>query len=349
MKAVRANAARTVVVEERAVPTAGPGNVIVKTLKSGICGSDLHILRQLERGVMQTEALLGHEVCGVVSELGPGVETANLGHRVAIEPLRRCGVCTNCIAGRYNVCDQRKFMIGNFADQPGGLSEYFEIPAYCLRPVDDSLSDEEGALTEPLAVGVHAIKVVRPGYRPSVGVIGAGTIGLAVVAAAAAAGASSITVVARHPHQREAAEKLGATRVIAIGAEDSEETIRERLDGDQPPEIVVETVGGAEETIDAALKLVHRGGAISMVGGFWLSPRVDLETLLTKEIRLVGSNCYASEEGSSDFVDAMGIMRSNPVFAETMLTHRFPLEAAADAFGTAFDKSTGSIKVMLSP
>ncbi len=349
VKAVRANATKTVVVEERQTPTAGPGNVIVKTLKSGICGSDLHIVSQLRRGLTQNEPLVGHEVCGIVSELGSGVETARVGDRVAIEPLWRCGVCTNCIAGRYNVCDERKFMIGNFEDQPGGLSEYFEIPAYCLVPVDDSLSDEEGALTEPLAVGVHAIKVVRPGYRPSVGVVGAGTIGLAVVAAAAAAGASNIVVVARHPHQREAAEKLGATRAIAIGDDDSEETIRECLDGDQPPEIVVETVGGAAETINTALKLVHSGGAISMVGGFWESPKVDLEMLLMKEIRLVSSNCYASEGGSSDFEDSMAIMQSNPLFAETMLTHRFPLEAAADAFRTAFDKSTGSIKVMLSP
>ena len=349
MKAVRASATRTAVVEELHTPTARPGNVIVKTLKSGICGSDLHTISQLRRGLTHREPLVGHEVCGIVSETGPGVPTARVGDRVAIEPLRRCGVCSNCIAGRYNVCDQREFMIGGYLDQPGALSEYFEIPDFCLVPVDDLLSDEEGALTEPLAVGVHAIKVVRPGYRPSVGVVGAGTIGLAVVAAAAAAGASSITVVARHPHQRAAAEKLGATRTIAIDDDDSPETVQARLDGGQPPDIVVETVGGAAETLNAALKLVRSGGAISMVGGYWESPKVDLEMLLMKEIRLVGSNCYASGDGSSDFKDAMTIMRSNPQFAETMLTHRFPLEAAADAFHTAFDKSTGSIKVMLSP
>ncbi len=349
MKAVRAHATQAAVIEEHQTPVPGPDNVIVKTLKSGICGSDLHTIRRLRNGLTQIEPLMGHEVCGVVSELGPGVETAQIGDRVAVEPLFRCGVCSNCIAGRYNICDDREFLLGTYEDRPGALAEYFEIPAYCLVGVDDSLSDEEGALTEPLAVGVHAMKAAQPGYRPSVGVVGAGTIGLAVVAAAAAAGASAITVVARHPHQREAATKLGATRVIAIGEDDSEETIHERLNGDPPPEIVVETVGGAAETINISLRLVHLGGTISMVGGFWESPSVDLEMMLMKEVRLAPSNCYSSVEGASDFKDAMAIIRSNPLFAETMLTHRFPLEAATDAFQTAFDKSTRSIKVMLNP
>ena len=86
-----------------------------------------------------------------------------------------------------------------------------------------------------------------------------------------------------------------------------------------------------------------------MVGGFWESPSVDLDMMLMKEVRLAPSNCYSSVEGASDFKDAMAIIRSNPLFAETMLTHRFPLEAATDAFQTAFDKSTRSIKVMLNP
>ena len=349
MKTVRAHPAQAAVVEDFNTPVPGPGNVIVKTLKTGICGSDLHTIRRLQHDLTQKQPLLGHEVCGVVSELGSGVETAQIDDRVAIEPLYRCGVCSNCLAGRYNVCIKREFLLGMSADRPGGLAEYFEIPAYCLVLVDESLSDEEGALTEPLAVGVHAMKAARPGYRPSVGVVGAGTIGLAVVAAAAAAGASAITVVARHPHQREAAIKLGATRVIAINNDDSDEAVRERFEGDKPPEIVVETIGGAAETINLSLKLVHPGGTIAMVGGFWESPSVDLEMMLMKEVRLAPSNCYSSEQGSSDFKDAMAIMRSNPLFADTLLTHRFPLAAASEAFQTAFDKSTRSIKVMLNP
>ena len=335
MKTVRAHSAQAAVVEDFNTPVPGPGNVIVKTLKTGICGSDLHTIRRLKHDLTQKQPLLGHEVCGVVSQLGFGVETAQIGERVAIEPLYRCGVCSNCLAGRYNVCIKREFLLGMSADRPGGLAEYFEIPAYCLVLVDESLSDEEGALTEPLAVGVHAMKLARPGYRPSVGVVGAGTIGLAVVA--------------RHPHQREAAIKLGATRVIAINNDESDEAVRERIEGDKPPEIVVETVGGAAETINLSLKLVHPGGTIAMVGGFWESPSVDLEMMLMKEVRLAPSNCYSSEQGSSDFKDAMAIMRSNPLFADTLLTHRFPLAAASEAFQTAFDKSTRSIKVMLNP
>ena len=199
MKAVRANADHAAVLEECSTPAPGPGMTLIKTLSAGICGSDLHTIRRLQSGYAAAETMLGHEVCGVVAELGEGVESAQVGDRVTVEPLHRCGRCLNCLAGRYNVCYEREFVLGNYVDRPGGLAEYFEVPAYCLVPVSETLSDDEGALIEPLAVGVHALKVARPGFRPTVGVIGAGSIGLAVVMAAAAIGAPHIIVGARPP------------------------------------------------------------------------------------------------------------------------------------------------------
>lgn len=349
MKAVRANADHAAVLEECSTPAPGPGMTLIKTLSAGICGSDLHTIRRLQSGYAAAETMLGHEVCGVVAELGEGVESAQVGDRVTVEPLHRCGRCLNCLAGRYNVCYEREFVLGNYVDRPGGLAEYFEVPAYCLVPVSETLSDDEGALIEPLAVGVHALKVARPGFRPTVGVIGAGSIGLAVVMAAAAIGAPHIIVGARHPHQRDAAARLGATLFVDTGGDTSEEALHRQTNGAPLPDIVVETVGGAEETINVAVNMVRPGGTVAMVGGYWQTSNVDLETLLMKEVTLTASNCYSSGRGSSDFEDAMAIIAANPRFVDTMLTHRFALDAATDAFQAALDKSTGSIKVMLSP
>lgn len=349
MRAVKASADRAAVLEHVARPKPGPGMALVKTLRSGICGSDLNYIRGLQRGRSDKTNFLGHEVCGIVTELGDGVEEPGVGERVSVEPLFRCGQCRNCLAGAYNICERREFVLGNYPDRPGGLSDYFQVPAYCLRPLAKELSDKEGALVEPLAVGVHAIKVARSGFRPAVGVIGAGTIGLAAVAAAAAAGASAITVIARHAHQRQAAMRLGATKVIEARQDDSEAALRERLDGDRQPEIVIETVGGQADTMNLALKLAYPGGTVVMVGGYWETQRFDYTSLLMKELRVTSSNCYSSLDGASDFNDAMAIMRRKPEFAEVMVTHEFGLDDATAAFETAFDKSTGSIKVMLAP
>lgn len=349
MRAVRASASHGAVLDEVEVPKVGRGMALIKTLRAGICGSDLHVLRALERGLIKNANYMGHEVSGLVADLGEDVEGVQIGERVTVEPLARCGRCRNCRAGAYNICANREFVLGNYTDRPGGLADYFQVPAYCLVPLAAGLTDKEGALVEPLAVGVHALRMARPGYRPSVGIIGAGSIGLASIAAAIAAGASSIAVIARHDHQRAAALRLGATRVFAAEEDSSEQTLIERLEGDPLPEIVVETVGGRAGTVNLALNFAHPGGTIAMVGGYWENHQIDLNRLLMKELRITASNCYASPGGASDFKDAMGILRRNPAFAEAMVTHEYGLDDATEAFRTALDKHTGSIKVMLTP
>ena len=334
MRAVRASKTDAVVVEEIPEPRARPGTAVVRTLGAGICGSDVHTVSRLQRGLDTNEIFMGHEACGEVVELGDSAARVKVGDRVAIEPLARCGHCRNCRAGSYNICETGDFVFGVYPDKAGGLADYFEIPSVCLVPLRPDLSDREGALVEPVAVALHALRLSRPGYRPSVGIVGAGTIGLCAVAAAKAAGASEIIIMARHARQEQAAMALGATRVLRVDDTATQDEIADKLDGTPLPDVVIEAI---------------IGGAASVVGVQWEHNEVELFRLVSKEVRLTGSAVYATPEGVSDFEEAMALMARNPEVAETLITHDFALEDAREAFATAADRAAGSIKVVLAP
>ncbi len=349
MRAVRASKTDAVVVEEIPEPQARPGTAVVRTLTAGICGSDVHTVDRLLRGLDTNEIFMGHEACGEVVELGDSDARVKVGDRVAIEPLTRCGHCRNCRAGFYNICENGDFVFGVYADKAGGLADYFEIPAVCLVPMRADLDDREGALVEPVAVAVHALRMSHPGYRASVGIVGAGTIGLCAVAAASAAGASDIIVMARHPRQEEAALALGATRVIHVDDGATEDEIADKLDGTPLPDVVIEAIGGAARSVNLALEFVRSGGSVSVVGVQWEHNEVELFRLVSKEVKLTGSAVYATPDGVSDFGEAMAIMARNPKVADTLSTHDFALADAPQAFDTAADRGAGSIKVLLAP
>ena len=349
MRAVRASKTDAVVVEEIPEPRARPGTAVVRTLGAGICGSDVHTVSRLQRGLDTNEIFMGHEACGEVVELGDSAARVKVGDRVAIEPLARCGHCRNCRAGSYNICETGDFVFGVYPDKAGGLADYFEIPSVCLVPLRPDLSDREGALVEPVAVALHALRLSRPGYRPSVGIVGAGTIGLCAVAAAKAAGASEIIIMARHARQEQAAMALGATRVLRVDDTATQDEIADKLDGTPLPDVVIEAIGGAARSVNLALEFVRKGGAASVVGVQWEHNEVELFRLVSKEVRLTGSAVYATPEGVSDFEEAMALMARNPEVAETLITHDFALEDAREAFATAADRAAGSIKVVLAP
>ena len=349
MRAVRASKTDAVLVEQIPEPRARPGTAVVRTLSAGICGSDVHTVSRLRRGLDTNETFMGHEVCGEVVELGDGPARVRVGDRVAIEPLARCGACRNCRAGRYNICEKGDFVLGVYTDKAGGLADYFEIPTVCLVPLRQDLHDREGALVEPVAVALHALRMTQPGYRPSVGIVGAGTIGLCAVAAAKAAGAAEITIMARHPTQEQAAMALGATRVLHVDDSATEDEIADKLDGAPLPDVVIEAIGGAARSVNLALEFVRKGGSVSVVGVQWEHNEVELFRLVAKEVRLTGSAVYATPDGVSDFEEAMALMAQNPEVADTLITHDFALADAPEAFATAADRSAGSIKVMVAP
>jgi len=323
-------------VREMPVPAPGPGEVLVRVRACGICGSDLHVYRG-ELPVPPAISL-GHEFAGEVVEAGDGVEGFAPGRRVVVEPLRTCRECDYCRAGNHQLCS-RRVLLGTFA--PGGLAEYVAVPAYTLYPLPDALDFELAALVEPLAVVVHALHLVDLAYGDRVVVLGGGTIGVMTALAARALGAAEVTVTYRYEHQARAALAAGATRVVP--ADDAASLAGEK------PDVVVETVGGHAETLAQAVGLVRPGGRVSILGLFTGPVQVNALTMMLNEVRMAAAIMYCRSRRLTDFEAALRIIEADPERARGIITHRFPLAKADQAFRTAADKSTASIKVQVHP
>jgi 2-desacetyl-2-hydroxyethyl bacteriochlorophyllide A dehydrogenase len=323
-------------VREAPVPSAGPGEVLLGVRACGICGSDLHVYRG-ELPVPPAISL-GHEFAGEVVEAGDGVEGFAPGRRVVVEPLRTCRECDYCRTGNHQLCS-RRVLLGTFA--PGGLAEYVAVPAYTLYPLPDALDFELAALVEPLAVVVHALHLVDLAYGDRVVVLGSGTIGVMTALAARALGAADVTVTYRYEHQARAALAAGATRAVAADEASG-------LAGEKP-DVVVETVGGHAATLGQAVGLVRPGGRVSILGLFTGPVQVNALMMMLNEVRTACAIMYCRSRRPTDFEAALRMIEADPERARAIVTHRFPLSEAAEAFATAADKKSGSLKVQVHP
>ncbi len=321
-------------VRETAVPAPAAGEALLRVRACGICGSDLHFYHGHLPAMPNVSP--GHEFAGEIAQLGEGVSGFEVGQRVVVEPVKSCRECAYCRTGQYQICS-RRVLLGTFA--PGGLADYVCVPAYTLYPLPDSLDFELGALVEPLAVAVHGLHSVDLSMGERVLVLGSGTIGLLSVLAARAAGAGDVIATYRHEHQGQAALACGASRVLK--ADDIGGLEKERID------VVVETVGGGAPTLAQALGIARPGGRVSVLGLFTQPVQINALALMLNEVRIVGGITYCRPGQHSDFDVSLRILQSEPERARAIITHRFPLEGAAEAFATAADKSSGSLKVQV--
>jgi threonine dehydrogenase-like Zn-dependent dehydrogenase len=337
MKAAVWNEKGSLDVIDRPVPDPKAGWVRLKVAAVGICGTDLHFYRG---AFPSPKGLLpGHEIGGVIDSIGEGVMLTP-GTAVATEPLVSCGICYHCRVGEYNRCAKR-MLLG--VQGRGGCAEFATVPANCVYPLPAGVSAAAGALVEPLAVCVRGAHrgAIESGHR--VVIIGAGTIGLMSILTSRAAGASEVCVVARHPQQAQAARALGADAIF-----ESVDAAIKQL-GDAPVDCAIETVGGRAETLADAVRIVRPGGVIAMLGVFEGSAGISALDFSTKEVTLVGSNCYARHGARSDFDIAIALLKNHVDALSALVTHRFPLDQINKAFSTAADKQSGSIKVHILP
>jgi 2-desacetyl-2-hydroxyethyl bacteriochlorophyllide A dehydrogenase len=321
-------------------PTAANGHVVVKVRSCGICGSDLHFFH----GRFPPPPVCpGHEISGEVTDVGANAGDLRPGDRVAVEPLVVCRECAYCRTGDYQLCGDFR-LIGTMLD--GGFAQYLRVPAYALFHLPAGVDYEVGALTEPLAVAVHAARLANVRLGDRVLVLGAGTIGLLSVAAARAAGASEVWVTARRPQQYAAAEALGAARIFT--GPDADTAVSGAAHA-QPVDVVIETVGGTADTINDAIHLVRPAGTVAVLGVFTTMPTCDALSLVVKEVRLVGSLTYGRPGPRADFDVALQLLADQPDRFRRLITHRFPLTEINRGFAIAADKETGSIKVAIQP
>lgn len=325
----------------RPVPEPAPGEVRLRVEACGLCGSDL---RFFHLGPIVADTTPGHEMVGTVDALGDGVAAFATGDRVAVEPLSSCGGCDSCRAGRDAICREQRFY---GVHRHGGFAEYVCVPDHRLYRVPDGLPAAVAALAEPMAVSVHGLRLGRFEAGQRVLVLGAGTIGLTAVRAAASLGASEVWLTARYPHQAELGCQMGATRVLTE-EEGSPESLA-ALGIEAPIDLVVETVGGAADTLRSATAAVRPGGTISVLGLFMGDVALPALQLFLKENAVVWSNCYGRTPEGADFDTAVDLVVRHRSELSAVTTHQVPLEEIGRAYALAGDKKSGAIKVSVLP
>jgi threonine dehydrogenase-like Zn-dependent dehydrogenase len=313
-------------------PPLTDGWVRLKVEACGICGSDLHFWHgHLPRPIGTAP---GHEFVGTVIDGPAGLPDA----RYAVSPNVCCGRCDFCTTGRTNLCRRGGYGIGLGRD--GALADFVDAPAVNLAPVPDGVDAVTASFTEPLAVSVRGVGLANLATDTTVLVLGGGMIGLCA-ALIARARAGLVAITARHPHQQAAAERLGVT-VLREG--DALPWAKEHR-----PDVVIESVGGAADTVDNAIRAVRRGGRVVVLGSFGAPMPVDLQTLMMKEVALLGSFCYGTGNREPEFATAARLTGRWRKELQALATHQFGLGDIADAFETASDKTTGAIKVTIVP
>jgi (R,R)-butanediol dehydrogenase/meso-butanediol dehydrogenase/diacetyl reductase len=275
-------------------------------------------------------------------ELGGQVRGAREGDRVAVEPLRYCGECARCRTGDYQLCPRLQ-LYG--IQLPGGHAEYMAVPARALFPLPSGMDFPLASLAEPLAVSIHGLRKANLSAGDRVLVLGGGSIGLLTLLAARAMGASEVAVVARHSQQQATAEALGAARVWT----DTDAEALASACETAPFDAVVEAVGGDAPTPELAARCVRPGGTISFVGVLSRIPQIHPLVLIMHEIAIVGSITYGRVGARAEFEMALDLLAREANAARRLLTHAMPLGRASEAYATAADKKTGSLKVTLLP
>ena len=327
-------------VEEMPIPKVGPGEVLVKVMASGICGSDVMEWYRRKRAPL----VLGHEIAGEVVETGEGVKTCKVGDRISASHHVPCNICHYCNSGHKTVCDTLRST--NF--EPGGFAEYLLMPALNvdrgIYPLPDSVSYEEGTFTEPLACVLRGQRMawLKPGQ--SVLVVGSGISGILQIAAARAQGAGRIVATDVSEFRLEAAKKFGADE--AIHAKDfSPEVLKDLNGGLLADQVYLCT--GVDAAIDQGLRSVERGGTVLFFAAARENAGIALsinEIFWRREITLTSS--YAGNR--SDHLQALSFIRAKQVPVKDMITHRLPLDRTGEGFQLTADADK-SIKVVIEP
>ncbi|KAJ7047255.1 xylitol dehydrogenase [Mycena alexandri] len=352
-----------VVYEQRPIPEISGDQVLVEVKKTGICGSDVHYLVHGRIGdfVVKNPMVLGHESAGIVSKVGPNVKHLKVGDRVAVEPGATCRACDACKAGRYNLCPDIIFAATPPYD--GTLARFYRVPADLAYPLPEGVSLEDGAMMEPLAVGIHSVSNLG-GFRAnqSIAIFGCGPVGLLCMAVAKALGAARIIAVDIVPSRLEFAKEYAATDTyVPIPANEGESKIdysqrngdamKQQLGiedrGSKAIDLVIDA-SGAEVSIQTAFQIVKAGGTFVQVGMGNPNVTIDYTMLVVKELVYKGSFRY----GHGDYPLAIALVAQGKINLKPLVTHRFPFNEAITAFkATRTGKSEdgkGVIKAIIS-
>ena len=336
MRQVVLNGPEDVRLMEAPIPVPGPQELLIAVTQVGICGSDLHAYHG-RHPFIRLPVVPGHEFAGTVMTTGNQVQGFLPGQRVTVEPSITCGVCYNCRHGRYNICERLQ-VIG--CQSPGAMAEYVVVPAAKALILPRDMTWDQAVLTEPLAVAVHALRVAELMPGMTVCVLGAGTIGLMTLQAAKAMGAGTVVVADLLQARLDLALELGADTAVNPQTTDLAVALDNIL-GAAKADLIVECVGVAA-TVREAIRVARKGTRIVLAGVFEQEVPVNLGFVQDRELELLGTLMYVRD----DFSTALALLRDRGVAVEPILTHRFSLSQAAEAFAVA-DGRQGVVKVVV--
>ncbi|MBI3923488.1 MAG: alcohol dehydrogenase catalytic domain-containing protein [Armatimonadetes bacterium] len=325
--------------------TPEPGEVLLRTTVTSVCGSDLHWYTEGGIGDLKAKSLLvlGHEFAGVLEEVGSEArdgldQPLTAGQRVAVDPAMPCHRCEFCEEGHPNLC-RRLHFCGTWPDD-GSLSEYMVMPARTCFPLPDSINDTEGALLEPLGIGIHAVRLAGVGVGESVAVLGSGPIGLMIMKLAQLSGAAPIIATDLLPWRLEYARRYGAT-VTVDANENPIPAVMAATDG-RGVDVIFEAAFG-DETVAQAAEMARLGGRLVLVG----ITNKDNIVMRASAARRKGLTIKMSRRMKHTYPTALRLAVQKRIDLMEMVTHRFPLREADKAFALNADYTEGVVKAVI--
>ena len=318
-------------------PQPGPGELLLAVRAVGLCGSDLHYY--LEGGIgsaqVRTPLILGHEFAAEIVDPQAAEYGFTSGQLVAVDPARSCGGCEWCLQGHPNLCPAVRFT-GSPPDLQGALAEYVTARPEALFPVPVSFSPSDTALLEPLGVAIHAVDLSHLRPMEGVAVLGAGPIGLLILQVARAAGADPVFAVDPLPYRTVLAERLGADRTAQ-----THEPILEWTAG-RGVDVVFEATNSALAPAQATA-VARIGGRVLLAG----IPSQEAFSLNASVMRRKGLTLKMVRRMKHTYPRAIGLVAGGRVQLDPLVTHRFPLKRAAEAFALQTSCGDGVIKIVI--
>jgi (R,R)-butanediol dehydrogenase/meso-butanediol dehydrogenase/diacetyl reductase len=353
MKAAVWHARRDIRIEDFPDPPAPAEKQIkIKVDWCGICGTDLEeyvygplyipVAKPDELTGRQAPLVIGHEFVGTIVEVGPHVTGFTVGERVAPDTLLFCGECWACKQHLVHQC-QKLSILGLMTD--GGCAEYANVPTYMCFKLPPNVPSEAGALAEPAAVAVRAVRTAGVGLGDTVAVVGGGTIGLLCLQVALVAGASAVHVIELEEKRRNLARHLGATLTVDPLATDPVEAIMESTRG-RGADVVIEA-GGNEKTMSLAPQLARPQGTVVIVGLHNEPVRINLFPVVCREISIRGSFSHIYDV---DFSEAVALLGAGKLQADPLITARLGIDDLVEhGLEELLRNKAEHLKILISP
>ncbi len=330
---------RKIEVREAEMPDCPAGYVRIKVEYCGVCGSDVHFYSFGEPAFPDVYPFIpGHEFAGRVVEVGEGVTKLKLGDRVAVEPGIFCGKCEWCKKGKYNLCEHVKFLSAPRAH--GAMREYVSHPADLCFKLPDNMSSMEGALVEPLAVGLNSVLKSGIQMGQTAVVLGSGCIGLVTIMALKAAGVTDITVCDLFDIRLQKALEVGAARVINSGEVDPIAEVL-KCTGGIGADYVYETAGN-RVTAAQSIDMAKRGGIIMQIGNVVGETSLNLQKLVDKELTIQTNFRYRNV-----YPAAIDAIASRRIQVKNIVSSIYPLADAMQAFEDCISKKQTMVKAVI--